>query len=390
MSVRDSLSKRWMILVICSLLLLFLACDMAGGSSSSSNQSLVETQTALNVQMTVVAMNANNVQQDQNQSAQQTQIAQSAQATVLAVQSMQATEDAKKAPAPAEGDQSASNQQPADNGQAQSGGNAPTGNFDTWMKSASILLYEDMAGMFDTNRIILEALNGLGLKPNKDDKDSSGYFLGDIRSGGPSGKPWDLIISGSEARTAIQGEFIPPINEAIANGSALIMEQWNIDSINRGKIASLLTSCGVSYQRDIFLERDYPACLVPADEGFLVLWPIDTGNPILHEPNDGLRISSMSGYWSDWYRAQCILGAWSAPWDYGDALQLTPGSKAKIVLGTKSTETDRHGVLVTCHDGRVTLWTSSTHNYEYERVMPLWQNMIYNALKARFTYASGQ
>lgn len=384
MSVRDTYSKRWIFLVVGCLLFFVLACDMAGGSSSSSNQSLIETQTALNVQMTVVAMSANNVQQDQNQTAQQTQIAQSAQATVLAVQSMQATQDAEKPPAPAEGEQ------PSDSGQAQSGGSTPTGNFDSWMKSASILLYEDMAGSFDTNRIILEALNGLGLKPTKDEKDASGYFLGDIRSGGPGGKPWDLIISGSEARTAIQGEFIPPLNEAIGNGSALIMEQWNIDGINRGKIASLLTSCGVSFQRDIYLERDYPACLVPADEGFLVLWPIDTGNPVLHEPNEGLRLSSMSGYWSDWYRAQCILGAWSVPWDYGDALQLTPSSKAKIVLGTKSTETDRHGVLVTCHDGRVTLWTSSTHNYEYDRVMPLWQNMIYNALKSRFTYTSGQ
>ena len=385
MSLRDSLPRRWIFLVICGLLVFVLACDLAGGTSSSSNQSLVETQTALNVQMTVVAMNASNVQQDQNQSVQQTQIAQSAQATVLAVQSMQATEDAKQPPA-----EPANQQEPSDSGQAPAESNAASGDFDSWMKSASILLYEDMAGMFDTNRIILEALNGLGLKPTKDEKDSSGFFLGDIRSGGPGGKPWDLIISGSEARTAVQGEFIPPLNDAVGSGSALIMEQWNIDSINRGKIGSLLTSCGVAYQRNIYLERDYPACQPPGDENFLVLWAIDTGNPILHEPNDGLHLSSMSGYWSDWYQTQCAIGGWGYPWDYGDALELIPGSKAKIVLGTKSTETDRHGVLVSCHEGRVLLWTSSTHNYEYSRVMPLWQNMIYNALKARFTYTSSQ
>lgn len=387
MSFRVSHSKPWIILVVCCIFAFILACDMAGGSSTAANQSLVETQTALNVQMTVVAMNAVNSQQDQNLYAQETQIAQSAQATVLAVQSMQATEDALKEP-----------QQPADtqpqstenDEQAPAQDNAPAGDFDSWMKSASILLYEDIAGQFDTNRIILEALNGMGLKPTKDEKDASGFFLGDIRAGGPGGKPWDLIISGSEARTAVQGEFIPPLNDAVGAGSALIMEQWNIDSINRGKIASLLTSCGVSYQRDIFIERSFPRCLAPTDESFLVLWPIDMGDPILHEPNDGLHLSSMSGYWSDWYRAACASGAWTFPWDYGDALELTPSNKAKIILGTKSTETNRHGVLVSCHDGRVILWTSSTHNYEYSRVMPLWENMIYNALKARFSYIGGQ
>jgi len=110
------------------------------------------------------------------------------------------------------------------------------------------------------------------------------------------------------------------------------------------------------------------------------------GNPILHQPNEGIRISSMSQYWSKVYKDSCPQGYKSGPNDYGDLLGPLPGSKAKFVLGAFSTIEDRHSVLVSCHEGRVILWTSSTHNYDHNRISPLWENMIYNALKGRYDY----
>jgi len=237
-------------------------------------------------------------------------------------------------------------------------------------------------GQFDTNRIILNALKALGLKPTVDDKDASGRFLMDLKAMGPGGKPWDLIISASEARTAIQGEFIPALVDNVNNGSSLIMEHWNIDSINLGQISNLLTMCGVELERDISIVRT--DCTMPLNENFLILWPQDPENPILHNPNEGIRVTSMSQYWSEWYAASCSMGMWLWPYDYGDELRLLPGSTSKVVLSTSSTSSDHHAALVSCQQERVIFWTSSSHNYAYNRVLPLWQNMITSALKARY------
>jgi len=245
-----------------------------------------------------------------------------------------------------------------------------------------------MAGQFDTNRIIQNAISALGLKATTDDKDAGGRFLGDLKGGAPGGKPWDLIISGSEARNAIQGEFIPAITDNINNGSSLVMEHWDIDAINFGKISSLLAMCGVELERDIAVSP--AACTLPSDENFLITWPQDPTNPILHTPNEGLRVTSMSQYWSQWYAFGCANGTWPWAYDYGDELILTPGSTSKIVLGTHSDNNDHHGVLVSCKENRVLLWTSSSHNYAYNRVLPLWQNMIYNALQARYASLNSQ
>ena len=378
----------WILIAVCMLVIAVLACVIPGTSNKSP--SLVETQTSINVQLTMMAMNRNQVNEggDNDPNQQETQIAQSVQATGLANDIARATDAAAAAAAkPTVAPPPVQQPNPPQAGAAAAPAAANLPDFETWMKKASILLYEDMAGRTDTTRYVQSALEGLSLKPAMDDKDAGGNFLRDLKSGGPAG-PWDLIISASEARTAIQGEFIPALMDNINAGSSLVMEHWNIDGIANGRIATLLASCGVVFEQD--LAYNPPVCMLPPDENFLILWPQDPGNPILTTPNSGLRLSSMSRYWSKWYTFNCGLGLWAGTYDYGDQLALAPGSKAKLVLGTHSDNNDKHGVLANCRDGRLTLWTSSTHNYEFSRVLPLWQNMIYNALKARYTYMGSQ
>ncbi|MEI7990295.1 MAG: hypothetical protein WCI88_14770 [Chloroflexota bacterium] len=388
------------IIAFSTLLILILACNMPF-DTGSSDQSVVQTQTALNVQMTMLAVKQNQVEGsgggNNDQSQQETQIAQSVQATSLAADVARATDDAVAAslqPSPIPPTQAQAGQQAASDqggGVTQGGGNPPQGgsggmpDFDAWTKNATILLYEDMAGQPLGGRYIQSAMETMGLKATIDDKDAGGNFLRDLKGGSPSGA-WDLIISASEARTAIQGEFIPALNDNVSNGSSLIMEHWNIDGIANGRIATLLAGCGVAFEANI--QSSPKDCGLPKDENFLILWPLEQGNPLLTTPNSGLRLSSMSQYWSKYYSLNCHLGNWSGPYDYGDMLALVPGSKAKLVLGTSSTANDRHGVLATCHEGRMTLWTSSTHNYDFNRVLPLWVNMLQNALKARYEYLS--
>jgi len=150
------------------------------------------------------------------------------------------------------------------------------------------------------------------------------------------------------------------------------MEQWNLDAVSKGKIQELFMICEIEFQRDFFSDGPMPGAVQ-------AMQIIDGTSPIIHYPNDNIRISSITDYWTDKYMAW----SWDV-FDYGDLIQLPINSKSKIILGSKSGDDNKNGTLVSCLNNRVILWTSSTHNYTYNRILPLWQNMIYHALKARY------
>jgi hypothetical protein len=326
--------------------------SQAGGNATS--QALNATQAAQSVQATVLAQQA--TQLAQQPAAPSVDIA----ATQVAL-TVQATTNAQQA-----------GQNPQ-NPPSSQGGQINTGDFQTWMKSAQILLFEDMTGRYDTTRWIQEALDALGL-PYQDEKDAQGNFKNSLLMGASGGKPWDLIISASEDRKGIQGEFFDYFNTALNNGSSLIMEHWAIDSFSAGKISTLLSKCGVRFQ------ADWHAVGYPIPDSEQVMYPYDGTSPVLHEPNEGIRISNPTDFWWNWW---LYYPAWGYG-DYGDFLEKLPGSNAVIVLGQKSQDKTRYATLVTCLDGRMTFQTYSTHSYGHDRIVPLWQNMIYQALKARY------
>jgi len=352
---------------ICLLFLFSLSCAVLS-TGGTSDQSVIDTQTALNVQLTLVAANTNQGNINLAQAQEATQIALDAQATMLAAQVTQQSQQALSPTlasgitpiAPATTQESSPTEQ----------NNA---DFETWMKSANILLYEDIAGNTYAKRYIKEVLNKMGLMYT-DVEDKSANLINEIKSGGPGGKGWDLVIAASENRLGGTAGFIQEINDAIKSGSAVIIEHWNLDEATSKQIGSIYSQCGIGFQYEWGPQSG------PIPIGQQVLYPLDASSPILHEPNDNISMSKITDFWGErlWGRVKHM--------DYGDLLQKTPGSKATFILGTKPEVKDKYGTLISCLDGRLILQTFATHNYRSENVILLWENMIYNALKSRFNY----
>ncbi|MCD4803595.1 MAG: hypothetical protein K8R16_11730 [Anaerolineales bacterium] len=348
--------QRSFSIILCSLFLILSLSLLAGCGSPSPDSSLEETIMALAVDATVNAMDQGNTSEDQNQSevdpnAQLTQVAGAVQATLDAAQPIsepQPTLTPEEETAPVLSP-------PA--GQATE--EVSVEDFNTWMKSANILLYEDIAGVYTTTRYVQDTLDAMGLD-YVDVKDAVGTYKEQLLSGGPGGEGWDLIISAKEARGHVKGEMYVYLNDALNDGSSVIIEEWQLDSIVRGKIAIILSRCGVEYQDQWAWD--------PIKNQ--LLWQVDGSLPIHHQPNEGISMTNPSGFWP------------SA--DLGDFMRLAPGSDAVPLWTARVNVKDTFLTAVSCLDNRLIIQTYSTHNYGKDRVVLVWENYIYNALLARY------
>ena len=233
--------------------------------------------------------------------------------------------------------------------------------FETWMKSASILLYEDISADFNVYRYVPIALNGLGLK-YVDEKDALGRFKNQLLSNGPGGRGWDLIISAKELHTELSGEFYVYLNDALNQGSSIIIEEWAMDWVGNGKLSLLTGQCGVDFSRD-WVEQDI---------NDTVIYALNGSHRAHHYPNEGLSLTSVTGYW---------LGV-----DMGDRMRLAPGSTATPLWGLYANSPSDDIVSVSCVDDRMIIHTSCSHNYTQNRMVLVWQNYIYSTLRARYDY----
>lgn len=341
-----------------------LACNAPAEEEAARN-----TQIALNVQGTQLALqeNQNDAQSaaDVEQSAQDTdatQIAADVQATVNAQISMDAAQ-APNTPVPTDPPPptdapppTAANPPPTDTPPTP----APA-NIDEMMKDANILLFENVTKI-PLPRYIKQALDNLGLGRNYvDTKDAIGNFKVQLLSG----TDWDLVVVGVEARSSIQGEFFDYFNEQVNQGTGLVLEIWNLDEIAGAKATSFLTNCGIKVQGDWY---DPPMTSRS-------IWWLYGEHPIFHEPNEGMSLVNYSPYWTG---------------DAGDLLKTIPGSDASLLAGTYAQEKNSHGLLAVCHDDRVIIQTYSSHDYRQDDVVRLWENYIYNALRAHFEYEMSQ
>lgn len=232
---------------------------------------------------------------------------------------------------------------------------------DEMMKEANILLFENVVKI-PLPRYIKQALDNLGLSRNYvDTKDAVGNFKAELLSG----TDWDLVLVGVEARSSIQGEFFDYFNEQVNNGTGFVLEIWNLDEIAGAKATSFLTSCGVKVQSDWF---DPPL-------GSRSIWWLYGEHSVFHEPNEGMSLVNYNPYWAG---------------DAGDLIKTIPGGEATMLAGTYAQEKTSYGVLAVCHDDRVIIQTYSSHDYRQDDVVRLWENYIYNALRAHFEYELGQ
>jgi hypothetical protein len=179
-------------------------------------------------------------------------------------------------------------------------------------------------------------------------------------SGGPGGEGWDLIISAKEARGHVRGEMYVYMNDALNDGSSLIIEEYELDAIVNGKISTIISRCGVEFHDQWAWD--------PLNEQ--LLWPVEGSHPIHHQPNEGITLTNPSGFWPDN--------------EIGDFLRLSPGSDAVPLWAARVNVDDSFLTAVSCLDNQLILQTYSTHNYGKDRVVRMWENYIYNALLARY------
>ena len=366
---------------LCTLLLLSLlgvSCNLQTGSSI--DPSLAQTQMALGVQQTMLAQQVQQNTQGTIDAQQATIIAQAAPATQLAMQAadlavqaapptvdtaatqvalaVQATLAAQSAanPPPAPADTQAPPPEPV----------APAGvsdeDFKAMMKSASILVYEDIVNIPRLTRYVKKTLDGMGLK-YKDDGSAKGWLKSDLLAGGPDGKSWDLIILALEARAGVSGEYFTYVQQALNQGSSVIIEVWYLDQISGGEVGTILSKCGV----DVY--RNFTGKTRTVND--IIMWPLPDapGHPWMSDPNGRLTFTDAIDYWS--YD------------DLGDLLENTGRGDAQLLLGTLATDANTHGTLAVCMDGQLTLQTFSSHSFPMNTMTLLWENYIVNALKVK-------
>lgn len=356
------------------LILAMLSCSFNLGDTTNSN--IVQTQAALGVQQTMLAMQSGGI--NATIAAQQALV--NAQATAAAAQiqqPQQPTPDYNATQVAISVQQTASAQQPmpvmmqspvAPTAQPQVYPTVPpnqlSGNLKEWMKNASILVYEDIVVYPRETQYIRKTLDMMGLK-YKWDGNAVGRLKSDLLGGTQGGRPWDLVIFGIEARGDVSGEYFEYLMDVINAGSAVILEAWHLDEISQGTVSMILTKCGV----DVI---DYPTDTGTIND--VLVWPISgVSHPVMTDPNSGMSFTKARDTW-----------IWSG--DLGSRIEPTGHGDAQLLMGTNATYRDRHGVLAVCMDGQLILQTFSSHSFSYQTMGPLWENYIYNALKWRYEH----
>ena len=234
----------------------------------------------------------------------------------------------------------------------------PAMSFEDWMKEAKILLYDAMYGRGDTP-VIENAVEGLGLGRNvKNVGNAIGNFLSEMNSA----VEWDLIIVGSEYRSQVQGEVFDVLVTQIDRGSAVVIETWYIDQIYNGRIQPVMQRCGITFHQDWWRARN-------ANLNTYLIYLLDPTDPLFSQPN---TISMLIPYDIRWVE------------DVGDTVETIPGSGAVLLAGRLPKEYNSYGLITECMDGLMVWQTFSTHDYKDQEMINLWQNYIYNTLKARY------
>lgn len=330
---------------------IFFLVTIACLSGVQADQSLLQTQTALQVQLTLQAQQVNQGAQETAAAAERTRIAQEVQATMLAEQIAQLTQQAQQVeptnPPPPQITEAPP--QPPSSPE-------PSEDIEQKIKNAKILLFEDMSGTGQLE-YYQEALE-IGGYTFKDDGSAQGWFKDDLLSS----TQWDLIIAASEARTKIQGEFFVYLLEHINRGTAVIIEHWALDELSQGKVAPILSKCGVGIYRDWSFNEWWLADLS--------VWPLIPDHAVFTTPNKGISLRNFNVFWDTA--------------DQGDLLKLTGSGDAQLIAGTKATSKSEHGVVASCLGGRMILQTFSSHNYRRDMVTSLIQNYVHYTLTNRF------
>ena len=278
-----------------------------------------------------------------------TKIALEFQATQISLQQTQAAlSNAQAQPPPVQATEPPAVQAPA----ATEAPAAEAPDYEALIKNAKILVYENTdernIGLF-----VKEALDNLGLKYTHTGS-YSGHFMQNLNSG----TIYDLVIVDAEDKDIISGEFWDVINTRLnRDKAALIVEVWYLNTEANGPINKIMSKCGIAYRKDIDFDDS------------IYWW--DPTNPIFNQPNTVLPLLNFSRFWN------------GGNGEAGDQIRLTGNGDATMLAGLTASS-GQEGVMAVCMQGRVIFQTFSDHDYHEGDIVPLWENYIYNTLKAHF------
>lgn len=315
------------------LLLLVLACSLPG--MSGEDPAIIETRMAMGVQQTSMAIQQATLNAVAAEANRPTEAATYTPYPTYTIEPSAATVEV---PAPEEADIKA------------------------LIKSSNILIYEDMLGYPTLMPMVENTIDSMGFSGGK--VINAGDGLGTFKQHANSATEWDLMIVATEVRSEFSGEMFEMMYDHIDNGGAVIIEAWHLDKIANGKIAPILSRCGVRFQRDWIRNYEYD----PFD--YSIYW-LDKSHPLLSTPN---TVQAPSYPYPEWFT------------DAGDLIELSSGGDAVLVGGLQPSRHSDYGVLAVCLGGRMVIQTFSSHDYEWQTVQPLWVNYITYTLTNHYEY----
>ena len=224
------------------------------------------------------------------------------------------------------------------------------------IKAAKILVFEDMSAS-GYERFVLSAL------------DQAQYFYLDVGSATGwfktqllSSQEWDLVIAAVESDRDFGGDYFLLIDDQVGKGASAIVEYWNFDAAPNGMQDNLLRRCGVEFDIDWY------------QPDLRVFYWVQRDHPVFALPNTVASLRTAAQMWQG---------------DVGDLLRIrtrngVPVGDATILASTIADDNKDHGTLVSCLGGRVILQTFRSHEYRAPDMIHLWQNYIYQTLRARF------
>ncbi len=305
-----------------------------------------------------------------DQSGQQTQMALDLKATLLAVQAStleaqenQARDDEPDATQPAAQDlptytpYPTYTQPPEDTPEPEA---TPTQDMQARIKAANVLVFEDVRGYYSLNPLVSQAVKNMNFSGGKvvNVGDAVGDLMGELNS--PT--RWDLIIISSEVRTGVRGEFWDMVSSQVNKDVALIAEVWYVDDTYFDKLDDLMGKCGIALQREWARPTNYSTL------DYSIYW-LQPDHPLFSIKNIVGPLVTPTIYWMN---------------DAGDLIKLGPGGDAQLLAGTQPSAPSSYGVLATCLEGRMVFQTFATHDYRDSQTVPLWENYIVYTLTNHF------
>ena len=344
------------VLILITILLVLLACTIPGQNSVGSAD-LEKTQIALGVQATSLALQREDdsqvtVQEEEEEVNHQEQ--EEPQNEVAPTYTPFPT----YTPYPTQ-------EQPTD---APLPTETPSLSMEDRIRQSNVLIFEDIWGdpVLAGDKRVSQAVDMVGFSGGR--MINVGDAMGDFKSHLLSGTYWDLIIVSAEVRSGIQGEFWEYIMDHLNRDTALIAEIWYLDDTNLGRIAPVLSSCGIQLHKEWVRNPGY-------NELDYSILNLDSTHPIFNTPNSGISLVTPNIYWM---------------FDAGDMMKLGTGGDAHLLAGLYYSHKSDYGVIADCMDGKVIFQTFSTHDYRRDQTVPLWVNYINYTLSNHYLALDGQ